>query len=151
LQNGPDPYHVETVASNTTTFQLVAFGICLAFEILESPSGSGELAATGRAILAEFRPKTLKSGPLKLGSGKQPPADLADRFLTEIRSDFPSIAISNRVGGDAYTIRKRWYTESDKPADDPVPIYRPKDAGVLFIDKGVSYLPPHVTSPDERS
>jgi hypothetical protein len=73
-----------------------------------------------------------------MGTEKQLPADLVGRFLAEIRADFPNIAISNRVPGDGYTLRKWWYDPSDKPANDPVPTYLPKEAGILFIDKGVS-------------
>jgi hypothetical protein len=142
LQNQPDPNHVERVDPSSTTFQVVAFGICLAFEILESTAAMAALHGTGEKVLGPSRPQARREGPLKLPSGAPFPADLVSKFLAEIRADFPNIAISNRVPGDAYTIRGQWYPDSNNPAKEPTPPYKPKEAGVLFIDKGVSVLPP---------
>jgi hypothetical protein len=143
----PDTYGVQIVDSATATFQVVSFGIILALDILESSAGGGELRATGQAVVDVYRQKTLREGPLKLVVGNQLPPDFVGRFLTAIRSDFPTIAISTRVEGDAYTARKSWYVASDEPANDPIPTYLPKEAGVLFIDKGVSAL--HISIPYE--
>ncbi|KAK4095920.1 hypothetical protein N658DRAFT_562770 [Parathielavia hyrcaniae] len=79
-QTRQDPYDLEPVNPASTAFQVVAFGICLALEILESDSGADELHATGQVTLDTLRQKSLREGPPKMKTGKVLPSGSVKGF-----------------------------------------------------------------------
>jgi hypothetical protein len=122
-------------------FQVVAYGICLGLSILESPAGRQELRKTGQDVLGAVPSIARKEGPLRLKGNAPLSSAVVDSFLADIRADFPNIVVSDRVHGEGLTLRKQWYLDAtDEPANEPPPVYQPKEAGVMFVDKWVSCL-----------
>lgn len=133
LQDQPDRFATVPVSPPSIMFDVVAYCICLALDMLESEDELNTLRATGQTILDSVRRGVWKNGPLKLKSANLPRSTV-DEFLATIRADFPNLVVSDRVPGEAYTIRKQWYSEG-------APAYRPKEAGVIFLDKWVCSTP----------
>ncbi|EEY21947.1 conserved hypothetical protein [Verticillium alfalfae VaMs.102] len=113
------------VTPETPTFRAVAAAINLGLSMLETPLGTARLIDIGRAVLRGHRQfdNIYEDRPENMGWW-------VGLFLARLRSSFPTVVMTNHIGGEGQVQRANWARDGSRMRQ-----WDPSLAGVLRLNK----------------
>ncbi|RWA09822.1 hypothetical protein EKO27_g5309 [Xylaria grammica] len=120
-----DPPQETLVDPKSTMYRTVGAAVHLGLSLLETPQGKEALVDIGRAVVAASGNHIYYDDPKNM-------VFWVERFLTQLRSTFPSVILSRRIGGEGAILRTDWDSGGLGMKD-----WHPKKAGALRLNKTI--------------
>jgi hypothetical protein len=120
-------YRQTQLADTSVTFRACATVINIALSMLETPAGRARLISIGQMIVTgrDHFDHIYEDSPRNMGWW-------VDLFLERLRASFPSVLLTNRIGGEGVASRANWARGGIKMRQ-----WDPPKAGLMKLNKKV--------------
>ncbi|KAI0410264.1 hypothetical protein F5X98DRAFT_386687 [Xylaria grammica] len=120
-----NPPQETPVDPKSTVYRTVGAAVHLGLSLLETSRGKEALVDIGRAVVSASGNHIYYDDPKNM-------IFWVERFLTQLRSTFPSVILSRRIAGEGAILRTDWASGGLGIED-----WHPKNAGALRLNKTI--------------